>query len=197
MRAARRRLPGWVRSLLALIVALTVLRVVEWLIWPTTPETEFPARPPPALRRWDFVGCYDLRVDAWSFGRYVASPDSATLARLTPPTRIMLLPDSLDEWGRAYRTLRAVPQSGEFDAELLRSLRWFTRADTLWLVWSAGPTRVGVALFDHGDSLVGRGAALRADSAQGTALAAAWRINCATSARERSAPYPRRYGRPR
>lgn len=184
-------LPSWVKTLLLLVVILVILQGVERLMTrepPTPPE----AHRPPDLRRWDLLGCYDLEIGAWDFGRYVASADSATLARLTPPTRVMLLPDSLDEWGRSFGTHRAVPLFGGRDTETARSLRWFVRADTLWLVWSAGPARVGLALFASDDGLVGQAASLRADSAQGTARAFAWPVNCATKRRERPRPRPRR-----
>jgi hypothetical protein len=184
------RLPGWLKSLALLIVALGLFQGVERLITRERPGSLAPR--PPDLRRWDLIGCYDLEIGAWNFGRYVASADSATQALLTPPTRVMLLPDSLDEWGRSYGTSRAVPLAGAHDAETVRSLRWFVRADTLWLVWSAGPTRVGVALFAGGAGLVGQAASVRGDSAQGTAAAAAWPVNCATETRERSRLRPRR-----
>ena len=191
MSARRRRVPAWVRSLLALIVALTVLRVVQWGMAPT-PPAELVTEPPPDLRRWDYIGCYDLEVDPWSFSRYVANSDSASRALLTAPCRVMLLPDSLDEWGRSYGTRRAAPLPGDHDEALARSLRWFVRADTLWLVWAAGATRVGVALFADGDSLTGRALSLRADSAQGTAAAGAWKINCSTFERDGALARPRR-----
>lgn len=178
-------MPGWVRSLLALIVALAALRVFEWATAPA-PPAELPVGPPPELRRWDYTGCWGLHVDPWSFSRYVASSDSVSRAILTPPSRVLLLPDSLDEWGRGYGTLRAAPLSGDYDKRLARSLRWFVRADTLWLVWAAAATQVGIALFADGDSLVGRALTLRADSAQGTAAAGAWRINCFTFERDRA-----------
>jgi hypothetical protein len=184
-------LPNWVRSFLVLIVALTALRVVEWGMAPS-PPAELPSEPPPDLRSWDYIGCYDLKVDPWSFSRYVANSDSAARALLTAPSRLMLLPDSLDEWGRAHGTRRAAPLSGDHDERLARSLRWFVRADTLWLVWAADVARVGVALFADGDSLIGRALSLRADSAQGTAAAGAWKINCSTFERDRSLARPRR-----
>ena len=185
------RLPSWLRTLVLLVVVLAVLQGVERLI--TGEPTGMPVTPrPPDLRRWDLLGCYDLQIGTWDFGRYVARADSATLALLKPPPRVMLLPDSLDEWGRSFGTHRAAPLGGASDAESLRSLRWFVRADTLWLVWSAGLARVGVALFAEGDSLVGQAASLRADSAQGSAAAAAWPVNCATQRREQSPPRPRR-----
>lgn len=184
-------MPNLIWSLLALIVALTVLRLVESALSPT-PAAELQASRPPDLRRWDYVGCYDLRVDPWTFSRYVATTDSASRALMTAPSRVMLLPDSLDEWGRGYGTLRAAPLAGNHDERLVRTLRWFVRADTLWLVWAAGATRGGVALFADGDSLVGSAVSLRADSAQGSAGAGAWRINCSTLERDRTPARPLR-----
>ena len=191
MSVPRRRLAGWTKSLLALVLALTVFRVIERVLAPSAPETLGP-EPAPDLRRWDYVGCYELHVEPWHFGRYVASSDSASLALLTPPGRVMLLPDSLDEWGRGRGTLRATPLSGDHDPSLARTFHWFVRVDTLWLLWAAGATRAGVALFADGDSLVGRALALRADSAQGAAVAGAWRINCSTFERDRAMVRPRR-----
>ncbi len=185
------RLPGWVKSVALLIVALAFLQGVERLIT-REPSAEPITQGPPDLRRWDLLGCYDLEIGAWDFGRYVASADSASLALLSPPARVMLLPDSLDEWGRSFGTHRATPLGGSHDLDSLRSLRWFVRADTLWLVWSAGPARVGLALFARGGGFIGQAASLRADSAQGTAAAAAWPVNCATKRREPTRLRPRR-----
>lgn len=184
--AGRRRLPGWARSLLALVVALAVLRGLEGIIAPAPLETDLATARPPDLRRWDYLGCYDLQAEPWRFSRYVASLDSAGRALLKPPDRVILLPDSLDEWGRGHGTMRATPLDAEDRERIGRSLHWFVRADTLWLLWSVGPSRVGVALFASADSLVGQGVAIRADSAQGTASAGAWRINCSTLERDRA-----------
>jgi hypothetical protein len=183
-------IPGWFKSLVALAAVLALLQLAERLLFPPR-EATAPA-PPPALRPWDYPGCYDLEVGEWGFSRYVARPDSATRSLLTPPDRVMLLPDSLDEWGRSYGTFRAAPLGGRHDERTGRSLRWFVRADTLWLVWSAGEARAGIALFAMGDSLVGQAIAVRADSTQGIAAAAAWKVNCSTYRREPVPSRPRR-----
>ncbi len=186
------RVPGWVRGFLALIVALAAIRGLEWIIHRASPAGEIETVRSYDLRRWDLLGCWDLRVEPWAFSPYVAAIDSADRAGLAPPGRLLLLPDSLDEWGRAHGTLRAALLDGGHDERLVRSLRWFVRADTLWLVWSADAARAGIALFARGDSLLGQALALRSDSAEGTATAAAWRINCSTQGRERRAGRPRR-----
>jgi hypothetical protein len=178
------------RILLALGL-MTSLTLVALLGRGRVRTAEELAPPPRAdLNPWDLVGCYELRVDPWEVEAFEAAPDSVTLA---PPARVMLMPDSVDAWGRAQSTRRAVPLGGEPDDPLASILRWFTRVDTLWLLWSDGTTRAGVALFDDGDNLVGRARSFSAaDSSDVTAPAAAWRINCATLDRESPGRRPRR-----
>ncbi len=173
---------------LGLMTSLTLVTLLGRARVPSPEELVPPRRP--ALNPWDLVGCYELRVDPWEVGAFDAAPDSVTLL---PPPRVMLMPDSVDAWGRAQSTRRAVPLGGDADDPLAGILRWFTRADTLWLLWSDGTTRAGVALFDEGDSLFGRARSFSvADSSDLTAPAAAWKINCATLVRERRDPRPRR-----
>lgn len=166
----------------------------------------------PKLHRWDLVGCYDLRVGPWraswrgesagpGAGRGGRTPGSGESpgtgsrptadgrglevpASFRPPARLRLLPDSVDRWGRALPSRRAVPLDG--DGRPGRSLRWTVHGDTLWLVWSEGDTRAGVALRRAGDSLAGRVRTVRGgDSLDATASASARRINCSTRAPER------------
>jgi hypothetical protein len=171
----------------------------------TSPE---PVRPD--LRRWDLLGCYQMSLEPWTleFVRQEAdltaeiSPEPAessatdgsrTPAILSPPALLMLLPDSLDQWGRAQPTRRAVPLDDDYDGRLGRFLQWFVRADTLWLLWSDGVARAGTALFASGDSLIGRARALdTAEFLDGTARATVSKINCATLEREGGAVRPRR-----
>ena len=101
---------------------------------------------------------------------------------LTPPARVMLLPDSADAFARRSATSRAVPVPEDEDHPE-RALRWFTRADTLWILWSERGVRAGMALFERGDRLAGSARAL-SDSLDVSARATAWRINCSTFMRE-------------
>lgn len=173
---------------LGLVTSLTLVALLGRGRGPA-PE-ELAPLPRPDLNPWDLPGCYELRVEPWEAQAFEAAPDSVPLPA---PTRVMLMPDSIDEWGRAQATRRAVPLGGDGDDPLADILRWFTRADTLWLLWSDGMTRAGVALFDDGDSLLGRARSFgTADSSDLTAPAAAWRINCATLDRESSNRRPRR-----
>lgn len=172
----------------------------------------------PDLRAGALMGCYLLRAGPWSFTlpsappagaersapqpdsladvRSTPQPDSLVLAvpdtlptRLEPPARVVLLPDSATEHGRALPSFRAEAIPGDEAAG--RVIRWTVRADTLWLVWSEPGARGGVALFSEGDSLVGwaRGVA---DSIDASAPAVAWPINCSTLGRERPEAAPRR-----
>ncbi|MDX1577037.1 MAG: hypothetical protein R3266_01070 [Gemmatimonadota bacterium] len=98
----------------------------------------------------------------------------------------MLHPDRFDAWGREYDTFRAVPLSEDGPRTGVEPYRWFTRADTLWVVWSDVRGRGGIALREEGRSLAGRaalappGAARRLD-----AQVNAWPVNCYTRLRER------------
>ena len=127
-------------------------------------------------------------------------PAPAALPRtLRPPTAVMLLPDSVDLWGRVLdsyralaieegRPLRAVVGDA---ARTARALRWFIARDTLWLIWTEDATRAGVALVRHEDHLRGSARGL-ADSADVSAGAEAWPVNCATGQRESPAPWRQR-----
>lgn len=184
------------KRVLIVLALLTSLSLVAVLGRGRVPE-EMGAPARPHLRPWELLGCYELRLDPWEVSPYEAAPDSIPLPT---PGRVMLMPDSIDEWGRPQRTRRAVPleaREGE-DARyggnpLADILRWFARADTLWLVWSDGITRAGIALFDNGDHLFGQARLYNArDSIDLTAHATGWRINCATLDRESGSRHPRR-----
>lgn len=113
------------------------------------------------------------------------------LSSVAPPSEVMLLPDSVDRWGRILPSYRATSLPGARQRD--RSLRWFVRADTLWFLWSERGVRAGMALQETRDGLRGRARALGgADSLDASAPATAWRINCATLAPERVSGRERR-----
>lgn len=206
--AERRR--RWLRLAAAAAVAVVLVVAGRDLLRDTSGTEGDGARP--ELHRWDLVGCYDLRVGPWraswrgdsagaprgSGGRTAGgergdaggepgpSAEGTGLevpASFRPPARLMLLPDSVDRWGRALPSRRAVALDGA--GRPSRSLRWTVHGDTLWLVWSEGDTRAGVALRRAGDSLAGRVRTVRgADSLDATASASARPINCWTRAAE-------------
>ena len=181
------------------------LSVARWIL---RPERVPPAEPL-ILSMPEMLGCWELDVGEWDFtstdtdettgettGETII-PDSASRALLVAPDRILLLPDSIDEWRRAYTTYRAAPVSGSHDPHLRNYLRWFLRADTLWLVWSDRNLRAGIALLTEGDRLQGGGRALiegqnssdgRID---GRTVASAWKVNCATGLRDMKRTGPR------
>lgn len=115
------------------------------------------------------LGCYELDLGSWT-------PDGAEVAE--PERRLMLLPDSVDEWGRSHRTYRAVAYPASDDDP--RPHRWFVRADTLWVVWSRGSTSGGLALRGSPERLVGRARARRPGASDATARVEASRVNCFT-----------------
>ena len=120
------------------------------------------------MRTWDALGCYRITADPWP------EPTHA-IAEL--PGHLMLMADSLDEWGREHETYRAVPMvdapTGEY--------RWFVRADTLWVVWSRGGVSGGIALREVEDGLLGRARARSPrDSVDVSARVRAWKVNCGT-----------------
>jgi len=129
-----------------------------------TPPVEPPARL--ALWKWDALGCYRVAADSF--------PEDAGVEAL--PAYLMLLADSLDEWGREYDTYRAVPLDSD---AALSTYRWFTRADTLWVVWSDKRRRGGLALREGLDGFLGR-ARVTGNSIDVSARVRAWRMNCAT-----------------
>jgi hypothetical protein len=169
------------RIVLALLVGLALIGLADRLRGPAPSEASPPERAD--LNPWALLGCYELRVEPWE-------SDSSTASRpplLSAPARIRLAADSVDEWGRVLDTYRAVPLGEQHDERLRDVLRWFVRADTLWLVWSGRPVRAGVALLasSNGAGLFGRAAySDGASNEEGTAEATAWRVNCATLERE-------------
>lgn len=177
---------------LVVLIAAGLVRAWDRLRTPP-PEPEVVERPD--LSRWNMPGCYALAVESWEFSVRAeagfAVPETPSF--LVPPTRVRLLPDSTDRLRRSLTTYRAKPLSGDHDPRLGDYLRWFVRADTLWLLWSDGRAGGGIALRTAGDSLVGRGRAFdRSRELDGDALAAAWRIDCSTFSRETGERRPRR-----
>lgn len=113
------------------------------------------------------------------------------LSSVAAPSEVMLLSDSVDRWGRVLPSYRAAALPIFRDAET--SLRWFVRADTLWLLWSGRGVRAGAALLETGDGLRGRARALGgADSLDASAPATAWPVNCSTLAPESAPEWERR-----
>jgi hypothetical protein len=181
------------------------LSVVRWLVVPEPPPPPEPA----VLNLPEMLGCWELDTGEWFFTPAQAaasagtvdsvaasiSPDSASMALLVLPDQVLLLSDSIDEWRREYVTYRAAPVAGEHDPRLADYLRWFIRADTLWLVWSDRSTRAGLALLAGDDRLTGAGRAYLASSGgdrlDGRVSVSAWKVNCATGLTERKREGPR------
>ena len=196
---------SWFIGLISGVLMFGALSVARWIL---RPEPVPPAEPL-ILSMPEMLGCWELDVGEWAFtstdtaeatgettGETII-PDSASRALLVAPDRILLLPDSIDEWQRAYTTYRAAPVSGSHDPHLRDYLRWFLRADTLWLVWSDRNLRAGIALLAEGDRLQGGGRALiegRNSSdgrIDGRTVASAWKVNCATGLRDMKRTGPR------
>ncbi|MCG8467293.1 MAG: hypothetical protein MJB57_03675 [Gemmatimonadetes bacterium] len=136
-------------------------------------EPELPVEPR-SLQAWSFLGCMELTIDEW--GSDAVEPRNA-------PELLMLVPDDFDEWGRTYDTFRAWPLASSNAPDPGASYRWFTRADTLWVVWSETGTSGGVALRRFGEELSGR-AGVRVGEGSVSATARAWPINCHTRLRD-------------
>ncbi|WP_419163444.1 hypothetical protein [Candidatus Palauibacter sp.] len=154
--------------------------------------------PPPEpadLRAWDFLGCHRLQFDTW------VSDDDGEPAAADPPVvrSLILFPDSVDQYGRRMSARRAVPLEADADMSGLET-RWFTRADTLWLIWSSSEVRGAVALRRSRGSMVGRavarlrGQAEAADAGGGGSVqapASAWEVNCHSLRPNRIGPVER------
>ena len=181
---------------IALVLAAVLLLVVLGpILSAPDPEPAAPEPPAPALHPWDLIGCWELRYEGWGdvdapLTSRSAGPEGAPAGALSPPGAVMLLPDSVDAWGRVLPSYRAVQLDGS--ERRGRALRWLVDADTLWLLWSEGGARAGAALRSSGDSLTGsvratQGAA-DGDSVDLNARAAAFPVNCATRRREPERP---------
>lgn len=162
------------------IVATLLVLAVAPFFMRRDPGPDEPS-PRPALRVWEMPGCYAVEVDPWT-------PDTDS-AIAGPPGSVLLLADSLDEWGRPQDTFRAEPRPDTLEGG--SPYRWFVRADTLWLVWNRGSARGGLALRAGEERLVGR--ARVTDPGAGVDVQArveALKVNCATGRAE-----PSRVGR--
>lgn len=136
---------------------------------------------PPDVRAWDMLGCLRVDVDAWD-----APADSA---RPAFPPLWLLLADDFDPWGRTYDTYRAIPFSRDSVVTGATPYRWFTRADTVWLVWSENDARGGLALRRSGRDWTGRiGIRDPGADAQSNGIASAWQVNCWSLDRRRTGP---------
>lgn len=185
----------WIRSVALGLLALLV--VVEGLDRLLSDEPADPAAHAPDLPRWELVGCWELELGPWRVTRQDTvppphgrspAPTAPSAVPVAPPRHVMLLPDSVDPWGRALDSHRAVPV-GEAGSDDGPPLRWLVRADTLWLVWSQADVRGGIALRQQGARLRGRARAV-GDSVDASARAEALRVSCSTL--ERMPPGPAR-----
>lgn len=186
------------RNLILVVLAAAAVAVLV-VLGPILSAPE-PAPEPASLHPWRLVGCWRLRYGAWGgvdvpAGERSPGGEGAPTGALAPPRTLLLLPDSMDEWGRilpSYRAVPAVEDSGRED----RSLRWLVRRDTLWVLWTEGSARAGAALRRSGDSLMGTVRATeRTDDGRGrdlSARAVAVPVSCAGGAREREPARPRR-----
>lgn len=184
---------GWIRR--AAVALVLLLLVVEGLDRLTSDGDGSRADDRLHLPRWELVGCWELGLDPWRVTRAdtgvrarSAAPPSRTAVPVDPPGHVMLLPDSVDPWGRALDSYRAVPVGDSAVAD--PSLRWFVRADTLWLVWSRADVRGGIALRRLGGQLRGRARAM-GDSVDASARAEAWPVDCSTLRRGDPGPVRR------
>lgn len=185
----------WIRH--AALGLLALLVVVEGLDRLLSDEPTDPPGPAPDLPRWELVGCWELDLGPWRVTRQdtvprsrgqPATPSLPSAVPVAPPRHVMLLPDSVDPWGRALDSHRAVPV-GEAGSDDGPPLRWLVRADTLWLVWLQADVRGGIALRQRGAHLRGRARAV-GDSVDASARAEALRVSCSTL--ERMPPGPAR-----
>jgi hypothetical protein len=192
----------WIPALLAAVVVFVGLSLLRGALAPSSPELP---PTPRVLGLPEMLGCWELDVGPWEAAGTAGSEtppvsraDSTVRALLVAPDRVLLLPDSIDEWRREFTTYRAVPVAGSFDPRLRGLMRWFLRADTLWLVWSDRNLSAGLALLPRDGRLEGAGRALVESMRDGTGpldarvAASAWKVNCATGLRdvERAAPRP-------
>lgn len=182
------------------VVVVVLVFVLGPIVSAPEPERASPA-PTVELRPWRLLGCWELRYDGWGevdapLSDRSVGADGEPEGALTPPRAVMLLPDSVDPWGRVLPSYRAVP-AADAEERAGRSLRWLVEADTLWVLWTEAGVRAGAALRRSGDSLVGSVRAVRRaggerDSMDLNARATALPINCATGEREPTLTRPAR-----
>lgn len=211
------------RSLRFALLLLAAAGAAYYLL-PVGGGGESPEPEPLALPAWEMIGCWEIRLTAWSTTPGAAGPEADSVGSgpgagagasgrrppeaaaipsppraVDPPGRVMLLPDSVDLWGRVLDSYRAVavdsgsPRPAPVGAEArgARSLRWFTSRDTFWMIWREEGTRAGVALTRRDRRMRGYARALSPDS-DVSAGAEAWPINCSTGAVESVPPWRRR-----
>ena len=137
-----------------MIAAAGLFVVLTWVVLLTRFSMSAPAEtiPRAELHVWDLPGCY----------RLAAQPGPEDSDGLELPGHLRLAPDSVDQWGRIQDTYRAEPLDR---AAAATPFRWFVRADTLWVVWSTGERRGGLALRTSGDGFLGRARVGGADGA--------------------------------
>lgn len=177
------------RPLVVVLVAILVVSAIRWAL--TRRPAPTPVRPAD-LVAWDLTGCWEIDVEAWSAGADGALPgaESPEARLLSPPGRLRLLADSIDPSRRPSTTYRATPMDS-VDEALLHGLRWFVRADTLWIIWANQEARAGIALIRADRRLEGIARGL-AEGVDVQARAAAWQIDCATGLTKRLRTGPRR-----
>ncbi|HKK28418.1 MAG TPA: hypothetical protein VKB18_10075 [Gemmatimonadota bacterium] len=183
-----------------LLLALAAAAVAALVVLGPILSAPEPVPEPASLHPWRLVGCWKLRYGAWGgvdvpAGQRAPGDEGAPTGALAPPRTLMLVPDSVDAWGRTLPSYRAVA-AGADTGRAHRSLRWLVRRDTLWVLWTEEGARAGAALRPSGDSLVGSVRATeRTADGRGrdlSARAAAVPVSCATGEREREPARPRR-----
>lgn len=179
---------GWLaRIAVGLLLLLVVVEGLERLL-PDEGSADGADRP--KLARWELLGCWELGLDPWRVTRTdTGSADGPPPPRVDvpaePPGHVMLLPDSVDPWGRVLDSYRAEAVGDTAGGG--PPLRWIVRGDTLWLLWSASGVRGGVALRRFDGRLTGRARSF-GDSVDASARAEAWPVSC--SSLERTEPRP-------
>lgn len=176
------RWSGWLRrTAFGLLVLLLVVEGFDRFLTDDGAGAE-PDRPD--LPRWELLGCWELGLDPWRASRSDTAardrsrpPPHLTAVPFEPPGHVMLLPDSVDPWGRVLDSHRAVSVGDTASSD--PQLRWLVRADTLWLVWSRDDVRGGIAFHRQGRRLTGRARAV-GDSLDASARAEAWPVDCST-----------------
>lgn len=140
---------------------------------------------------WDFLGCRHLQFDIWLADEGGEPPEA------DPPVvrSLMMFPDSVDAYGREMTAYKATPLEADGDLSDMET-RWFTRADTLWVVWSSAEVRGAVALRRARGEMIGRAVArLRGQAAAGDgsmqARATSWEVNCHSLRPNRIGPVDR------
>lgn len=168
----------------AIALTLLVFACVD-----TTPGLEAGERPP--LRPGEVAGCYELRLGDWKFEQaeedlrphgLLHSEDSHSLTILTPPTGVMLIPDTAGVYMSRPGWYRAVPLEGPSSNLLRNWVRWQPSGpDSVRIGWSDGYVGVNINLWTGGDTLRGLAESWSDDqSLNAHTRAFAWRVTCST-----------------